>query len=97
MKNPYIPLDVDEASLAQEGQKRLTGDGIRERQLIIFQRGELKPSEKRYSKSGVLPENEKIYYKALCKDIIKERKRIGGNWVIADASLQLKGVRQFVR
>ena len=80
--NPYIPPDVEEPSLATSKQKPLAGvpqdrldavnNGIKDFMAMI--RGE------DYQKESVLN-----FYSGLCRDIKKERKRLGGNWAVAQA------------
>ena len=80
--NPYIPPDVKEPSLATLKQKPLIGltkerinavkDGMSN--AIKMFRGE------EYDKSKI-----KAYYTELCKDINAEKKRLGGDWVVAHA------------
>ena len=80
--NPYLPPDVEEPSLATAKQKPLAGvpqeridainNGIKDFMAMI--KGE------DYRKEGV--EN---FYSGMCKDIKKERKRMGGDWAVAQA------------
>ena len=80
--NPYIPPDVSEPSLATLKQKPLVNipqdridavtDGMEG--LLPMLKGE------DYNKSKL-----EIYYSALCKNIKAEKKRLGGDWVIAQA------------
>ena len=49
------------------------------------------------SESVELGENMKNLFSALCDDIKSERKRIGGHWVVTDAKLIKKSVRDFIR
>ena len=91
--NPYIPSDVDEPSLATVKQKPLKGvpkdrtdavnNGIKDFMAMI---------------EGKDFEVEKIeeFYSAMCKDIAKERKRMGGDWVVAQA-VPTKALREHIK
>ena len=91
--NPYIPLDADEPSMATMKQKPLKGvpqdrlDAVKasSKDLIKFATGEDYNSE-----------NLEIFYSAMCKDIKTEKKRMGGNWVIAQA-VPSKALRDHIK
>jgi len=81
LKNPYIPLDVDNPSMAQTNQKPLKGPGIEERKSAgkkiqgawgNFLQG------KEYDKEALVE-----YYRLMATDIAKEKKRIGGGFAVA--------------
>ena len=80
MKNPYIPLDVKEPSLAHRNQPKVRG--LSSEDLSTF------PAvEKLYIKDlskGDLSKQEVIvpFLKLLSKDIVSEKKKIGGNWLV---------------
>ena len=91
--NPYIPVDVEEPSIAILNQKSLknisstridavnaVGDGFKK--LMEGQELDVTNTEK--------------YYSALCKDIISEKRRIGGNWVVAQA-VPTKNLRKHIK
>lgn len=80
--NPYIPPDVEEPSLATMNQKPLK-DVPKERINAIKKGG---PEFMKLVKGEDCDiEKVKDYYTALCKDITSEKKRLGGNWVVAQA------------
>jgi len=84
LKNPYIPTDVDNPSMAQVNQKALKGEGMDKRAeickqaneafMVILNGGELDAEEKKKFFA---------FYGCMSEDIIFERKRIGGNFAIA--------------
>ena len=77
--NPYLPLDITEPSLALKKQRPLKG--LSKERLDDVLNGTLGLAalynRKKYNKINV----EK-YYTSMCKDIITERRRLGGNWVV---------------
>lgn len=80
--NPYIPPDAEEPSLATLKQKFLTGvpqDRIDDVADCLCEFKAMMEGNEFNSK------NLCRFYSALCKDIARERKRIGGDWVIAHA------------
>ena len=88
LRNPYIPVDVPNPTMAQENQRKLTGEGSKERK-EIFDRIE-KIEDKIYRKKKLKDEEESAYKEMMeymADDIFKERKRIGGDWVIAGCLL----------
>ena len=94
MKNPYIPPDVENPSLAQVKQRKLVGEGVDERREINNQavkQWELKMGGKEYDLKA-----EEAMYREMCKDIARERARIGGDWAIATV-LDSPHIRDFVR
>ena len=80
--NPYIPPDVEDATLATLKQKPLIGlsqeriDAVTNglTQLMTMFKGD------DYDKLKI-----ETYYTELCKNIKGEKKRIGGDWVVAQA------------
>ena len=93
-KNPYIPPDVEDPSIAQIHQKSLRGKGLEKRRDILSKTSkmwQLILSGQEYSKDDV-----KMFYQALCEDIDKERRRIGGNWSVAGVAMN-KEVRDIIR
>ena len=42
-------------------------------------------------------ENHRAFFKLFAEDIVRERKRIGGDWAVASAHVLNKDWRQFVR
>ena len=53
LRNPYIPLDVPNPTMAQENQRKLTGVGLKERKQIFDKIGKIE---------------DKIYRKKKLKD-----------------------------
>ena len=85
MKNPYVPLNVENPSLAQLTQKPLKGPGMEERRKVTQSCQNMWPdlmAGKDYDK-----ELFRKYYQVLSGDIKKEKKRIGGDWAIAHVLL----------
>ena len=81
MKNPYVPLNVDNPTMAQIYQKTLKGPGAEERKAMIQRTMALwgdMMAGKEYDKELMME-----YYEYLALDIKREKKRIGGNFAIA--------------
>ena len=104
LKNPYVPVNVANPTLAQINQKKLVGEGMMERRKIIKDSDEifykyLDAEDYDIIKPGSGEESEKMemYYKCFCEDIARERRRVGGDWVVAQAGLIDRAWRQFVR
>ena len=94
LKNPYIPPDVENPSVAQVKQRKLVGEGVLERREICNQavrQWESKMAGKEYDEAA-----EEAMYKEMCKDIARTRARIGGDWAIATV-LDSPRIRDFVR
>ena len=81
VKNPYIPLEHENPSMAQMSQKVLKGPGQEERKEL----GKLFVNEVGKCTAGQKIDNEALFplYDAMGKDILREKKRIGGDWAIA--------------
>merc|ERR1712215_341210 len=93
-KNPYIPPDVPDPSMAQVYQKALKGEGLEERKELMKRSMPVfadMMSGKDYDK-----ELAKEFYGAMCEDIKRERKRIGGDWAIAAVTLS-RDLRDIIR
>ena len=94
LKNPYIPPDVENPSVAQVKQRKLVGEGADGRREVCNQavkQWEAKMGGKEYDVTS-----EEAMYREMCKDIAKERARIGGDWAIATV-LDSPHIRDFVR
>jgi len=80
--NPFIPPEAEEPSLATMRQKPLLG--LPQERIEAAKGGMehfMKMIEfKEYDKKMVGG-----YYTAMCKDIAAQRKRLGGNWIVAHA------------
>jgi len=94
LKNPYVPLNVDNPSMAQMHQKVLKGPGMEERQAMLKKTrnifGDIFEG-KDYNKEQLLE-----YYGHMASDIASEKRRIGGDWAIAHV-LVSADVRAFMR
>jgi len=93
-KNPYIPVDVPDPTMAQLKQRPLKGEGLEHRMEVIgkvmrefglFLKGE------EYEKAFF--DN---YYTLMCEDIRGEKERIGGDWAIAHCTMT-RDMRDFIR
>jgi DNA polymerase III delta prime subunit len=93
-RNPYIPVDVQNPSLAQVNQRPLRGEGLAERKEMCMR------SNETFMKlfKGEEYDNEimKEFYSGMSKDILSERKRIGGDWAIAAVTLT-RDLRDHIR
>ena len=94
VKNPYIPLDVENPSVAQKHQKTLRGPGMEERRSILKRRRDMMNdlmSGKTYDKEVMLE-----FVRHLALDVAREKKRIGGDFAVA-AVLLTEDVRDQLR
>lgn len=94
LRNPYIPPDVENPSLAQMNQKMLVGEGIEERREVCHQG--VKQFEALMKGDGYEVEPMKAFYREMCRDIKRERARIGGDWAIATV-ISSRSLRDLVR
>ena len=94
LKNPYIPLDVENPSLAQIHQATLKGPGMEERKVVIDKTVEEWNKVMQGGKfdTEVMAE----FYRHLAIDVAREKKRIGGDFVIANI-LITADIREHVR
>ena len=84
LRNPYIPLEVDNPTMQQEYQRNLTGEGRDQREekcKIVWKALEKLLRRKKLSKAE--QEDFDQYYEMLCSDLSRERQRIGGDWAVA--------------
>ena len=81
IKNPYLPLDVDNPTMASITQKPLKGPGMEERKCVFqkllncwdsFMQG------KEYDREAMSE-----YYRLMAVNIASEKKRIGGDFAVA--------------
>ena len=93
-KNPYIPVDVPNPSMAQVNQKPLRGDGLEERRELCKSVNDtwMKLSDGEEYDIELL----KDFYTGICADILRERKRIGGDCAIAAVTLT-RDLRNHIR
>ena len=85
LKNPYVPLDVANPTMAGMYQKPLRGPGMEERKAatkkIEGTWGRIMQG-KDYDKEPLLE-----FYRLMAADIGKEKKRIGGDFAVATVLL----------
>ena len=91
MKNPFIPVDVDNPTCYQKLQINLEGEGEKER--VEAYKGILDANPD----GSPNMENFENYFRLLCDDVKKQRMRIGGDWAICDARLGALKMRNYVR
>ena len=84
-RNPYIPVDVPNPSMAQVGQKPLKGNGLEERMEVCKKANDMFMAI--FNGVEYDLEDAKDFYSSMCDDILSERKRIGGDWAIAAVTL----------
>ena len=77
-----MPLDSEDPSMAQIYQKVLKGPGLEERKAVIdlglAEFSKVFQGQQEYNK-----ENVREFYHHLAMDVAREKKRIGGDFVIA--------------
>ena len=93
-KNPYVPLDVANPSMAQMYQKVLKGPGMEERKVAVKNMqnvwGDMMQN-KDYDKGAMME-----FYRHMAGDIANEKKRIGGDFAVAHVLLTAE-VREAMR
>ena len=94
LRNPYIPANVENPSLAQTKQRKLVGEGVKERKAICDKA--VKQWEALLEGREVEEADLEAMYREMCKDIARERARLGGDWAIA-VVLHSQSMRDFVR
>jgi len=85
LKNPYIPLDVENPTLMQAMQRPLKGEGLETRRDICQKA--VKAFMKFMAGEEPVSNLTSDYFEMLGKDIYKERKRIGGDWAVAGVAV----------
>ena len=80
-RNPYIPPDVENPTLAHRKQKKLVGEGAEERGKLAEKVGNVMKAIFKGEKWDLGVWEEAV--RELCKDIARERARLGGDWAIA--------------
>ena len=92
LRNPFIPLDVENPTIYQEYQRNLTGEGRKEREDVCKENEKAfdKMWKKKFWKKLNKEDYETLenYYKLLCEDISSQRTRVGGEWVVPGEVLQ---------
>ena len=82
--NPYIPLDVDLSNLSFALLNQRPLKGVPKERVDARNRGV--PEIKKYFRGEEYDlETVKRYYGLLAMDIKREKERMGGNWVVAQA------------
>jgi len=93
LKNPYVPLNAEDPSMASIQQKDLKGEGLERRKEVMKNvMMAMKPFLEGEYKKEVFDD----FYSLLCEDIKKEKARIGGNWAVAQCVI-LRDMRDFIR
>merc|ERR1712142_1102284 len=83
-RNPYIPKDAENPSMAQVHQRVLKGEGLeRRREICAAANNEF--MELGSGKEFKI-ENYLEFFTIMCDDILSERKRIGGDWAVASVA-----------
>ena len=81
LKNPFVPLDVEDPSMVSMAQKAVKGPGMKERQALLRS---MRPiwgawmQGKEYDQ-----ELFNKFFREMARDVLNQKKRIGGNWAIA--------------
>ena len=108
LKNPYIPPDVDNPSIAQVNQKSLMGPGAEERRAVCEKAHDMFMQIIQGEVECLVTcsdccagqehdrELEREFYTHMCADINRERARIGGDWAIAAVTLN-RQIRDRIR
>jgi len=94
-RNPYIHPDVENPSTAILDQRKLLGEEAKMRRELgsaADAQVESKMAEKKWSDFSVM----ESCYALMCKDILRERKRMGGHWAIATTLID-RQIRDYVR
>merc|ERR1719430_198206 len=94
LRNPYIPADVENPSLHQTKQRKLVGEGVKERKAICD--ASVKQWEAMLEGKEADVGALEAMYREMCKDIARERARLGGDWAIATV-IHSQSMRDFVR
>ena len=94
VKNPYVPKDAENPSTAQLYQKPLRGEGQEKRRKVVV-KGMNACMEMIKGKDFEIEEFRE-FYSCMCEDIIRERKRIGGDWVVASVAFT-RALRHHIR
>ena len=94
LRNPYIPSDVPEPSLAQHKQRKLVGEGAVGRREVVNKT--MKEFMKVMYGGDCDDAVMEAGYREMCSDIRQERARMGGDWVVCSMLLTRK-IRDVVR
>ena len=91
---PYVPKDAENPSTAQLYQKPLRGEGQEKRREVVV-KGMNACMEMINGKDFEIEEFRE-FYSCMCEDIQRERKRIGGDWVVATVAFT-RALRDHIR
>ena len=91
--NPYIPPEAEEPSMATMKQRFLKG--VPQERIDAVADG-MKDIMAMYSCEEFDQNKVECFYSAMCKDIAKERMRMGGEWAVAQA-VPSKALRGYIR
>ena len=95
LRNPYIPVTAEDASVAQLRQRLLVGPGSEERRKVGEDVREVilheMSGKELWLDDGEDAGKMKRYLQLLCADITRERARVGGDWAVASAVPALFG------
>ena len=81
LKNPFVPLDVADPSMAQMHQKVLKGPGMKERQGMM---GGVRDVWSDMLQGKIYDKDLFAhFYRLMARDILSQKERIGGDWAIA--------------
>ena len=80
--DPFIPLDVDEPSLAQMKQKAIKGRSV---EILESMKTCFPEFEKMIKHMPYDVENVKPFFRILAQDIVRHKQRLGGNFAVAQA------------
>jgi len=94
VKNPYIPTDAEDPTMAQVHQKALKGEGL-ERRREICNAANAAFMEILSGKDFDIEQFRELYT-IMCEDIMRERKRIGGDWAVAGVAFN-RSMRDHIR
>jgi len=93
-RNPFLPANVEQPTLAQFQQKPLRGAEVQERQKLIskvYVEGAKFMTGEKYDEKIML-----AYIESLVTDLKTQRARIGGDWAVA-GTVQTKKMRDHAR
>ena len=96
LRNPFIPRDVANPTMAQGRQRPLVGEGSQERREICK---EIDKAWHRFIKGEETESDWLLVEKYLalqCEDIKSQRERIGGDWAVAGC-ITHKRMRDIIR
>ena len=94
LKNPYIPPNVEGASLGQWQQRKLVGEGAAERRAMADKSAKQWRARMAGEEWQAAPIEEAS--REMFQDIARERARLGGDWVVA-CVLDTRDIRDLAR